>query len=857
MMYLFVNTMSRGWFNDGIPPMMRTFALTLALVLGATACWAAPSLVILDSQQAKMAAREIAVIRELDGQVFAVAEALKLSAQDLSYTVLDPTYESGRYVFVRLGQPVFEKHEVLWQDGLRALIKLERTVTRAEGGQELLERPIAPRSEARPPSHLDDPALDAWLQELADEVNEDSLYAYVVALASYNRYARWTSNDDAADWIKAKFESFGIDSVYFHTFTTYGSGWSRTVRNVVAVIPGTGSPDSIVVIGGHMDATSDSVSVAVPGADDNASGTAGAIEAARLLVDQPFRHTLMFVGFNGEEQGLYGSEALANLMASQGKRVAGMLNMDMISYSPTGTARALLEGFYSGVSSEWLIYALRDNLRQFTSVGDSVYGGEGWGSDHVSFHDAGYPAVMTIEDSYAANTCYHKTCDVPSRVNRTFMREIAAGNIVTMAELARPLGSGSISGHVTLEGTTDYSGVLVQVVDGIGSDTADVSGAYQIADLLPGTYSLAFSRAGWVPDTLTSIGVTEGNETPGQDIYLAASSPGSISGTITLSGGSGVLTDAIVYVGDALSHVAVDGSYLISPLYLGEHVVTAALDGYALGSQVVTLADGENRTGVNIILYTVWDFEASNYGLDNQGTGWGWGTDATAGYHSATKVWGTVLGGNYANCGDYRLLMPPVCLAHLDSVKLVIWHWYIIEPNGTTPYDGANVTVAPYGTSNWQVVQPVGGYPASSGGDCNPMQGEAAYAGTGSTWTQATFYMNSFIGQTIRVRYHLGADGGVTRRGWYLDDVALLAWHSVPNVPPDPVDDLTIFTDGEDLILSWSAVSGATSYSVFRGTSFEQPLDEMELLNTQSGTGYTDEGASEIPTAFYVVTAGN
>jgi len=343
-------------------------------------------------------------------------------------------------------------------------------------------------------------------------------------------------------------------------------------------------------------------------------------------------------------------------------------------------------------------------------------------------------------------------------------------------------------------------------------------------------------------------------------VFSETGSPGSIEGTVTLGGGSGEIMDAIVYVGEDLCHVAANGHYVISPLYLGEHVVTAALDGYALGSQVVTLADGENRLGVDITLDTLWDFEASGYSMDNQGTGWEWGTDAVAGYHSATNVWGTTLGADYTNCGDYRLILPPVCLSHLDSVKLIFWHWHDIEPNGgTQAYDGANVAVAPYeyGPQDWQVVQPFGGYPGSAGYDCNPIQTEPAFAGASGGWVQDTFDLTPFVGQTVSIRFRLGTDVGVTHRGWYIDDVALLAWHSIPGPPPEPVNDLTIFPDGEDVVLAWSAMPGATTYRVYRSTSAGQPVELMELLSEQTGTGYTDDSLSALKTAFYVVTSGN
>jgi hypothetical protein len=837
---------------------MRFRIAVLMMAVAATAAWSEPSLVLLDRADLPIARDRVTVLRELTDQVFVAADTLQLAAAGLFFKVLDADYEAGRYLLVGPRQAGREGRVILWRDPRRVLIRTYRVQEEWTGRYEALEKGPVVERESRPPSGLDDATLDPWLTSLVARVNADSLFGYVVSLASYNRYARWTSNDAAAAWIRDKFLSLGLDSVYYHQFTTQATGWSRLVNNIVAVLPGTTSPDSIVVIGGHMDATSNNPSVGAPGANDNASGTAAVLECARLLVNEQFRHTLMFVGFNGEEQGLDGSRALATLMAQQGRRVVGMLNLDMVGVYAPGVVDAAVEKFSQGTNSEWLGYALRDNFHQFTPLVASVMGGEGWGSDHVSFHDAGYPAVLTIMYDYEADTCYHNLCDLPVNINHDYLREMSAANIVTAAELAGPLSTASISGTVTLQGTGDASQVIVTVMGGTEpADTTAADGLYRVSSLVGGVYSLVFERFGWTTDTLHDIVVTAGQELPDQNIMLLIGAAGSISGSVSISGGTGVLTDAIVDIGPVLTNVNGDGSFHLVPVYAGSYAVTAALDEYALASQAVTITAGQQIAGLSLTLYPVWDLEASGYGLDNHGTNWGWGTDATAGAHSGTHVWGTVLGGNYGNCGDYRLEMPPVCLVHLDSVRLNLWHWYDIEPNGVEPYDGANVAVAPFGTDYWNVVLPDGGYPAREGYTCNPYQNQPAYAGNSSGWRQASFNLSAFVGQTVRIEFRLGTDVGTTRRGWYLDDLALLAWHSVATNPPAAVSDLTINPDGDNIVLRWSASAGAAAYRVYRGNSFDESLDLMTLLDTVTQTTFVDTGASSLDTAFYVVVAVN
>ncbi len=840
---------------------MKRIMIILCLCGFVSALSAKPALVIVQRDALKGLEDKVTILRDLRETAFAAAELADLDAAQIPYQLIDREYVPGHYLLVQGARQAAKKGlPILWQDRKGALLRLDRPLDEAiserVGGEEPLESRTPAVRESNPILHLDDPNLDAWLQTLANQVNADSLFGCVSTLASYNRYTRWTSNDAAAAWILNKFISYGVDSAYYHEFTATGSGWSRTAKNVIGVKTGVVYPDSIILIGGHMDATSQNPSLAAPGAEDNATGTAAAIEAARLFQQHEFSHTIMYVGFNGEEQGLQGSEALADAMAAAGRKIGAVFNLDMVGYYDPADEDLFIEGFYTGVSSVWLMDLLEDNCLQFTTLIPYIYGSNGWGSDHVSFHSAGYPAVMSIENEYDSYACYHNTCDLPDQITPSFLRQMALVSIVSAAELAGPQGAASISGTVTLEGISDYSGVTVSVVEGTESTVSAVNGFYRVEHLLGGTYALAFSKASWLSDTLTGIMVAAGQETPGQNIFLYAATPGSVSGTIALSGGSGTLADAIVYVNETVSPVGSDGAFHVAPVYAGQHVLTAALDDYALASQVIILGDGENLTGVTLTVYPFWDFEASNYGLNNDGTNWGWGTDATAGYHSATQVWGTALGTNYANCTDYRLIMPPVCLANLDSARLVIWHWYDIEASGpTVDYDGANVNLAPFGTENWQVINPVGGYPQGAGYTCNPIQNQPAYNGQTGAWAQAIFNLNSFLGQNIKIRFRLGTDVGVTKRGWYLDDMALVGWPSV--VVPQPVDDLVIYPVGESVQLSWSAASGATNYKIYRGTEPFQPIESMTLLSTQVETTYIDEDAPGFMTAFYVVVAAN
>ncbi len=145
----------------------------------------------------------------------------------------------------------------------------------------------------------------------------------------------------ARRWIKAEFERISADcggclEVFYVSDVI--SGQRRipdpvNVVNVVAIQRGTTDPNRFVMMSGDIDSRVsdplDGVSDS-PGANDNASGMAGAIEAARVLTKYEFPGSIMYVGLSGEEQGLFGGQILADYALEKGWRIKAVLNNDMI-----------------------------------------------------------------------------------------------------------------------------------------------------------------------------------------------------------------------------------------------------------------------------------------------------------------------------------------------------------------------------------------------------------------------------------------------------------------------------------------------------------------------------------------------
>ncbi|MBD3297245.1 MAG: M28 family peptidase, partial [candidate division Zixibacteria bacterium] len=148
-----------------------------------------------------------------------------------------------------------------------------------------------------------DPNLDS----ISARISQDSILAYDTYLQDLQTRNVYTvENDQAQAYLEAKFASFGYTDVTIDSFDVYG--W--TAHNVICTKLGTTEPDKVIVIGGHYDSyngDSDPL-VYAPGADDNGSGTVCVLEIARALADIPTKKTIIFVAFDGEEYGLYGSE---------------------------------------------------------------------------------------------------------------------------------------------------------------------------------------------------------------------------------------------------------------------------------------------------------------------------------------------------------------------------------------------------------------------------------------------------------------------------------------------------------------------------------------------------------------------
>ncbi len=617
---------------------------------------------------------------------------------------------------------------------------------------------------------------------LGQAVQTDRMFGDLDYLSTtlQTRYTTTPQMEQATAFVFDLMTGLGLDTSY-DEFSYSGSDQ----RNVVGIQYGAVDPSRIYVVCGHLDSTSPDPQTLAPGAEDNGSGSAAVLEAARLLSEIGTAYTIYYICLAAEEVGLVGSAHFAAEAAQAGLDIRGVLNMDMVGYYHPDGDDLWVEGFYEGVSSEWLMDLLRDNALDYTDLSVYKYPGEGFGSDHVPFHSEGYPAILAIEYDWADYPCYHRTCDTVDQLDAALWGKITAATVITVAQLAEPqAGLGILEGTVTLNGGGSPAGTQLEL---LGTNYAiqfcDGNGAFDFADLFPGTYTLRATRAGYDPaETAVAIAA---DQTTQVHLTLDPLVPGSISGTVRAPDGTPI-AGALIEI-EAHTVVLVsgpDGTYSFPAIWPGDLNLSAASVGRIPRGIAITLGQGEVLTDIDFVLATLWDFESADEGLQPSGS-WEWGADVEFGAHSGTLVWGTELNGEHGNCADDQLAIPAVSLGAFLDASLSAYFNYEIEDG----YDGANLKVSIDGGQSWSVVTPDEGYDGTVSGTCNPLDGQAAFMDVSGGWIQRHFDLSPFVGQWVRLRFDFGSDVGLTMPGIYVDDVAF-AGTMIPadaELPPDPV----------------------------------------------------------------------
>lgn len=290
------------------------------------------------------------------------------------------------------------------------------------------------------------PKADPAIAALVGLIDTAGVRSDVESLQAFNtRSTAAPNHQQVAEWIRDEFLGYGIADVVIDSyvdpgFTAYSQYYfansdTYKVRNVVATIPGTLDTESVYIVGGHYDTSVWPYNPWAPGADDNGSGTAAVLQAAKVLAANPPNTTVKLIALDCEEWGLYGSEHAASLALSLGTKVQCMLNYDMIG--SIGNDSLFVSKLYPGSENysrllgqmaEWYGRTADTNL---VPVYNSVYLN---GSDSWEFHIRGFP--VTYAEEYRFSPVYHQTNDSTTYMNMRYCTSIIRAGMGLLGTLA-------------------------------------------------------------------------------------------------------------------------------------------------------------------------------------------------------------------------------------------------------------------------------------------------------------------------------------------------------------------------------------------------------------------------------------
>lgn len=560
----------------------------------------------------------------------------------------------------------------------------------------------------------------------------------------------------ARDNIAAHFQSYGL-TVTIEPFV-YSS---NTYHNVVGTKIGTVYPNAEYIVGAHYD------SVSNPGADDDASGVALVLEAARIVTQYDSDYTIRFVAFSREEQGLIGSYAYVDDHATDDIR--GMLQADMVAYD-TGPN-------YARVYTDTASNPFRDALGAAIDLyGDGItWMDAGWisASDHAPFAYAGYQAGLLIEGEVWDNPYYHTQQDSVENLNNinyayaVKMTRSAVGWLVDQAGV-----------QVSLDRLLfDYPAGRPDFVDPNGGTTMAVAvtgaGSYTPQ---PGTGILHYDiGAGWQTSSMTQTAPNEYEaafpaQTCGEAIqwYVSAEAVG-----------SEVFTDP-------------------SSAPTGTYSATAGFGEAAFFEENMDANPGWTTEGQ-------WAWGQPTGGGGEYGE-----PDPTSGY-TGLNAYGYNLSGDYPNgLSETHLTTPAVDCTGRLGVHLEFWRWLGVEQ---PDYDHAYVRASTNGTTWTTVWENTSGVEDSDWTDVDLDISAIAD-------DQPTVYLRWTMGST---------DSGWRYCGWNIDDVQLTSLDCVgPCTADGDLDGLSGCNGNDIQLFVEGLVNQSLDWSVACHGDFAAPIGALD-----------------------------
>jgi len=569
------------------------------------------------------------------------------------------------------------------------------------------------------------------VQQILNDFNQDSIIYFVRELSgdvptiingtsqtiiSRNKYQ--PGNALAETYIKQKLQSYGL--------TTTIQSFSSSGKNVYAVQQGTEFPNQKYMICAHYDDMPSGTTA--PGADDNASGTAAVIEAARIFSQYNFPFTIIYALWDEEEQGLIGSDYYATQAASAGDSILGVINLDMIAYDGNGDGNADVHNSSVANTSSIKDKMLEVNLVYGINLDLDVVPAQPY-SDHQSFLDHGFGAVLLIEDDNDFHPYYHTTNDLIQYYDQPYYFKMAKLSYATLASFALNLNMNII--HTPIASTSQSEPILTSAFISTGLDIGSGSQSprlYYRTRVSGGTFG-SFNEVMGIPTESGSYNFTIPSLVLGTIVqyYLAAQDANSSMVTTLPSGGGGY---------DPPGSTP-------PPTYFQ----------FFVASQVVEFYD-----------------EANN--LSNWNSTGGWNT-TTSKYVSAPTSFTDSPTGNYSDNANSSLeYNSQIDLTSIIGATLEFDTQWDIEDN----WDYCQVQISTNNGSTWIPLEGI--YTNPGVGSFQP-NGEPLYDGTQLTWVHESIDISDYIDQNITVRFLLRSDGYITEDGWYVDNIKVTKFESL------------------------------------------------------------------------------
>ena len=569
------------------------------------------------------------------------------------------------------------------------------------------------------------------VQQIINTVNQDSIIKFVSELSGVvptiingtsqtivSRHKLQPGNALAETYIKQKLQNYGL--------TTTIQMFSTTGKNVYGVKTGTEFPNKKYIICAHFDDMPSGATA--PGADDNGSGTAAVIEAARIFSQYSFPYTIVFALWDEEEQGLVGSEYYATQAANAGDSILGVINMDMIAYDGNNDSNADVHTSSIASTTALKDKMLEINLAYGISLDLDVVPAEPY-SDHQSFLDHGYSAILLIEDNDDFHPQYHTINDNLSYYNQPYFIKMSKLSIATLATL-------SLNLNLDIQHTPIASMTTSEPI---------VTTAFVSSGLTIGTGSLAPRL-----------------------YYRTRTATGTFGNFIEITG---TTTESSNY------------TFNIPALPLGTvcQYYVAAQD--ANSSIVKTLpigGSGFNPPGSTppptFYQFFVAPLNVAMYDEANDITNWtstgGWNITTTK-FVSAPTSFTDSPGGSYTNNVTSSLRYNnQVGLTNVLGAVLEFDTQWAIE----TDWDYGQIQLSTNNGTTW--ISLTGQYTNSGTGSFQP-SGEPLYDGTQSTWLHESIDISAYADQQITLRFYFRTDGSQTFDGWYVDNVKVSVYSGI------------------------------------------------------------------------------